>query len=281
MRDKIIPDTLFIGPMRTATTWIHEYLSARNDVCLPKGVKETFFFDRHFDQGLSWYKAHFRHYNPKRHKRVVEVAPSYFHSPEAPERIAESLGQPRLVVVVRDPVERSISHYRHIRRRGLTKASLLKAIKSFPEIVKASQYAALLDRWEEIFGAGSVRLLFQKELAVSPSDFVRSLCRTIDLPYKEPSSGLVTARVNSAGDPPFFWLARAGKMVADFLRAHQLYGLINLAKTLGLKRVFFGADRPQRKSVVSEEERQVLYAMLADDWKEMQQRFKQARHNNL
>jgi hypothetical protein len=45
------PDAMVIGPMKAGTTWLYSYLISRGDVCLPEGVKETFFFDRRFNKG--------------------------------------------------------------------------------------------------------------------------------------------------------------------------------------------------------------------------------------
>lgn len=267
--------------MRTGTSWIQAYLAGRGDICPPKGVKETFFFDRQFGKGLAWYEAHFRHYDPKRHARTVEVAPSYFHCPEAPERIARTLSRPRLVVVVRDPVERSISHYRHIRSLGLTKRPILEAVEAFPELTEASRYAALLDRWEGVLGTGAVQLLFQDQLKVSPLEFVRSLTQAIGVPYADPTEGLRNARLNSTGDPPIFWLARAAWKVACSLRARRLHGVVEVAKAVGLKRVFLGSDRSTRKVIITEEDRQALRTILAADWEDMKRRLRSCSYSNF
>lgn len=266
-----LPDTLFIGPMRTGTTWTYDYLRTREDVCLPKGVKETLFFDRHFTE-VSWYQSHFQHYDPHRHGRVVEVAPSYFHCPEAPERIARLLGRPRLVVIVRDPVKRCISHYRHLRRRGLTKRPILEAVEVFPEIVEASRYAAMIKRWEIVFGEGAVKLLFQEDLKASPSEFAASLCKILELPYRDVPADLIKSRVNSASDPPNFLLARLGKKAADYLRSRRLYAPVHVAKAVGLKQVFFGSGQGGIKPTVTQEELHALTNMLADDMAEFEQR---------
>jgi len=272
---KVLPDSLIIGPMRTATTWVYEYLKARGDICLPKGVKETFFFDQRFEKGVVWYASHFKHFDPAKHTRVVEVAPSYFHAEEAPKRIREVLGTPRLIAIVRDPIERSISHYRHLRRRGLVTCSLREATKKFPEIVGASQYARCLQRWETVFGIGSVFLLYYDALLSNPQAFVSSLCQALAIPMLPIPQDLLQRKVNPAGDPPFPRLARLGLKLADLLRDHRLYGPIELAKRLGLKSLFFGSEHAPRKSAISPKDREFLRELLDEDWR----KFK-AKHEN-
>ena len=79
-----LPSFFIIGPPRTGTSWLHNILSQKAWLSHP--TKETRFFDRHFDRGLHWYKSHYRKANGGR--TIGEVAPTYFASSEARERIA-------------------------------------------------------------------------------------------------------------------------------------------------------------------------------------------------
>ena len=88
MPDQFQLSFLAVGPGRSGTTWLHEALRHHPGLCLPMNVKETMFFDRHHDKGLSWYADHFRHCKPG--QLCGEVGPTYFHVPDAPERIKEA-----------------------------------------------------------------------------------------------------------------------------------------------------------------------------------------------
>lgn len=269
-----LPDGLIIGAMRAGTTWVYEYLKARGDVCLPRGVKETFFFDRRFGKGVDWYAAHFRHRNREKHIRVVEVAPSYFHCNEAPTRIQGILGCPRLILIVRDPIERSISHYRHLRRRGLVSASLREAIDKFPEIVEASLYGRNIERWTAAFRESSIHVLWHDQLRSRPELFVTELCRALDIPFKPIPNHLRLRRdINSAGEPVSPWLARTGLRLANWLREHRCYAPIEFAKALGLKNIFFGFERGGKKIFVPDEEKRFLAKLVANDWEAFRNRF--------
>src|SRR5690242_7801284 len=76
-------------PPRTGTSWLHEILRGR--AVLPSSAKETRFFDSHFHRGMDWYRAHY----PKTidGRCIGEVAPTYFASAEARERIAKLFPQ--------------------------------------------------------------------------------------------------------------------------------------------------------------------------------------------
>lgn len=234
-----LPDAVLIGPMKSGTSWIQDYLQARGDVNLPGGVKETFFFDRRFDKGVEWYAAHFRKMKPGRHRLTVEVAPSYFHSADAPERMRSVLGDITLIVTLRDPVRRAWSHYLHLRRYGYTAAPLRKAVEDFPEILEASRYKTCLARWGEFFPKDRLYILQQEDLTRSVGEYAKRLCNGLSIPFMPPPESLQGKR-NEAAVPRSFLLAAVGDRTAHFLRAKRLYGVVNFAKRLGLKEFFFG-----------------------------------------
>ncbi|MFB6286743.1 MAG: sulfotransferase domain-containing protein, partial [Candidatus Bipolaricaulia bacterium] len=177
-----LPDALVIGPMRAATTWVHRYLKQRGDTCLPTDVKETFFFDRRFEKGLDWYAQHFQNCQNRESRIVMEVGSSYFHSDEAPERIRNTLGGSiPLIVIYRDPVERSFSHFAHLRRYGLTSLPLREAAEEFPEILAASRYAEQLRRWADYFGRDCLTILRLETLKDSSVQFARTLTQALNL----------------------------------------------------------------------------------------------------
>src|ERR1700691_4567202 len=112
-----LPDFLAVGPARTGTTWLHGVLFQR--ASLPKGTKETHYFDWFYDKGLDWYRAYFAECSPDR--PVGEVAPTYFQKPEVRERIARVMPNCRIICSLRDPVERAYSLYRVFIREGETR----------------------------------------------------------------------------------------------------------------------------------------------------------------
>ena len=151
MKKLLLPGVLFIRPPRTGTTWIWEYLQARGDIVLPEGVKETWFFSNMFHKGVNWYASHFKH--KKGYSAVIEIDPTLFSHPEAPNRVHKVLRSDVLIVVtVKDPVERSWSHYLHTRRCVWTRNPLQRAIEEIPDIIEASRYSKHIPRWQSVFG---------------------------------------------------------------------------------------------------------------------------------
>ena len=108
-----LPNFLFVGPARTGTTWLHGVLYHR--AWLPRGTKETHYFDSFYDKKLDWYRAYFRRC---RGRRWGEVTPTYFQKPEVRERIARDVPNCKIICTLRDPVERAYSTYRVFVREG-------------------------------------------------------------------------------------------------------------------------------------------------------------------
>lgn len=78
-------------------------------------TKELHFFDRHFDRGMDWYAEQFE--PRKRHEQIGETTPAYMYKPRARKRLIAHLPDARIVMILRNPVDRAYSHYWHDVRR--------------------------------------------------------------------------------------------------------------------------------------------------------------------
>lgn len=133
---RVLPDFLIVGAQRAGTTSLYRTLTQHRDV-LPAGLhKGVHWFDTSFDKSPSWYRGHFpTRFAVERARRsngvrpiTGEASPYYMFHPAAPARIAEQLPTARLVVLLRDPVERAYSAYTHERARGFETLSFPDAL---------------------------------------------------------------------------------------------------------------------------------------------------------
>lgn len=236
------PGFIFIGPMKAGTTWVHDYLYSRGDICLPKSTKESFFFDRNFDKGLLWYESHFAHFNEELYKCIVEVSPSYFTNQEAIKRIKSVLGNISIVLTIREPIARSYSHYLHLRRYGYTNKALKEAVLDFPEIIDASLYSKHLEQWKSILENSSIFILNFDLLCRNQNEYAREICRILDVDFISPtdlSSDLLNAK-NKAGVAPNQKLASFARVTAARLKRYRAYYILNFFRKMGLRNLFYG-----------------------------------------
>ncbi|HEY1464000.1 MAG TPA: sulfotransferase [Terriglobales bacterium] len=234
---RMLPSFFIVGPPRTGTTWLHEVLSQRT--LLPDPTKETRFFDNHFQRGTAWYRAHFK---GAENQRVGEVAPTYFASNEARERIAELVPNARIVCVFRDPVERVFSLYRLKRAYGMIPWSLEEAISRDPELIESGKYATKLKEWWHTFGHESVLPMFYEDLRQNPQYFVNSVADFIGI-----SRFNLTAsdfkRIHSSESmtlPKNYYRTRGATLMADWFKARQLDNIVSIVKNSSLIKYFLG-----------------------------------------
>jgi hypothetical protein len=190
-----LPDYLIIGAAKSATTSLYEYLAAHPAVCAPLR-KEIWYFDRHYDRGSAWYRAHF----PTRiHRARIErqtgyatltgeATPSYLPSPDVPARVAALMPEVKLVVLLRNPVDRAISHYSMRVRHGLETRPIDDALSADSSYVALGRYAEQLERWFECIRPEQLLVLPSDELTSAKNPGFDQVLRFLDLaPWRPPA----------------------------------------------------------------------------------------------
>jgi hypothetical protein len=131
----MLPSFLVIGAQRAGTTSFFHDLSQHPDVAHPVG-KELHFFNYEYWRGTSWYRSFFPTVAARQRARLTgrnlvagEATPYYMFHPAVPGRVDEMLPDVRLIVLLRNPVNRAYSHYQKMRRMGFEWLAFEKAIE--------------------------------------------------------------------------------------------------------------------------------------------------------
>lgn len=113
------PDFLIIGSQKCGTTSLFSYLK-KHPLILTSQKKELHFFNDNYEKGVDWYKAQFPN---KLNDQILigEATPGYLYCPYTPERVAKLLPNAKLIVLLRNPVDRAWSHYKHYKRKSMDK----------------------------------------------------------------------------------------------------------------------------------------------------------------
>jgi hypothetical protein len=143
---RVLPDFVIIGAQRSGTTSLFKYLSAHPDI-YPAVFKEVHFFDRFFNRGVSWYRSFFplalqhRYVTHVQERAFLtgEATPYYLFHPHAAERMAGLLPHVKLIVILRNPVDRAYSQYYHEVKRGLESVSFDEALHRERKILNIEQ----------------------------------------------------------------------------------------------------------------------------------------------
>ena len=231
------PSFVVVGPPRTGTSWLHKVLQPY--ATLPSPSKETRFFDLHFHRGLEWYSWHF----PRQHQGPVgEIAPTYFASPEARHRIAETLPHSKIVFVFRNPVERAVSLYKLKLAYGMYRWNFLEALRRDPELITSGLYWTHLSGWRESFPDEQLLVMVYDDLATDPQHFVGSIASFIGIPNLTiPQSQLNRVFSTERMTRPRSYLAtRTATAFADWCKSRRLDHLVASVRESAFIRLFLG-----------------------------------------
>lgn len=180
---RALPDFLIIGTQRGGTTSLYNYLVRHPAIVGTRLTKEVHYFDLNFERGERWYRAFFPTRDAVERLRrknngalaIGEASPYYQFHPHVPGRVADLLPDARFIVMLRDPVERAWSHYRHEvelgyerlpfeaalqreRERVAEEAERLRRDPTFVSVahqhfsyLARGEYASQMEAWFELF----------------------------------------------------------------------------------------------------------------------------------
>ena len=240
-----LPSFFIIGPPRTGTSWLHEVLGRHT--LLPSPTKETRFFDSHFDRGFEWYRAHFP--TSTEDRLVGEVAPTYFVSAQARERIAEVIPAAKVVCIFRDPVERVVSLYRLKRAYGMIPWSFEEAIVRDSELMESGKYGVNLKAWRRTLGADQVLATVYDDLRDEPQAYLDSVTDFIGIPRFElaPSQIGRVFTSETMTHPRNYYRTRSATAMAEWLKLRQLDTVVAAVKRSPLLKLVLGGGPPFTK----------------------------------
>jgi hypothetical protein len=207
-------------------------------------TKETRFFDKHFERGLGWYGSHYRDVADGR--AVGEVAPTYFASHQARERIARLIPKAKIVCTFRNPVDRVVSLYRLKRAYGWIRSTFEEALTNDPEFLESSRYAAYLKDWLTTFGDSQVMPTLHEDMQADPQGYLDKVVDFVGAPRVKlhPSQMAHVLTAEGMTEPRNYSWTRTALLLAEWSKAQRLGKLVDTAKKLGAMKLFIGGGQP-------------------------------------
>jgi hypothetical protein len=160
-----LPNLVVVGGLKCGTTSLHHYLNLHPEIEMSRPKELNFFVaELNWPLGPEWYTSHFSGRAAVR----GESSPHYTNRPRfegVPERMRSVLGEARLVYMVRDPIDRMLSHYLHPVGGGYDNRTLTDAFAD-PEsaYVTRSRYFFQLEPYLEAFGEERIEIVGREEL---------------------------------------------------------------------------------------------------------------------
>ena len=212
---RVLPNFFVIGPGRTGTTSLYHYLDQHP--CITKSAyDELGYFDNNFHLGLNWYRSLFptkftQQKVESKYKKFLtyDVTPGYIRRPWAARRISSYFPNTKLIAVLRNPVDKTYSHYIMGVNEGNEKRSFeevikydLKQLENFSDsyskksddyfknviensFVARGFYLEQLDIWFKLFPKKQILIIKSEDLASRTTEVVKDIFNFLMLPeYK-------------------------------------------------------------------------------------------------
>ena len=126
------PDFIIVGTQKGGTTSLYRCLSQHPSIVpLSEKKKELHFFSSFYNKGNDWYLEQFPEKTPE--QISGEGSPFYLFHPHAAERIADTLPDVKIIIMLRNPIHRAISHYHQQYRRNHEDLPMMEAFKKEEE----------------------------------------------------------------------------------------------------------------------------------------------------
>ena len=169
---RLLPNTFVIGAAKCGTTSLWLYLNAHPEIAFSINKEPAFFVRPDYRDRLEWYESLFEEAS------IIGEASTLYSAhpvhPDVPERIHSLVPDPKLIYMVRDPVERAVSHYVEQVSRGFENrpaaAALMDPDESRNLYLAASSYATQVKRYLEVFPSSSLLIIDQNELRDDPGE---------------------------------------------------------------------------------------------------------------
>lgn len=213
----MLPEFVVIGPGHCGTTSMFELYLRSNPNILPSKNKEIFYFDINYKKSLNWYKQFFptiftKFFRSLRSKKTItgEATPNYFFHPFAAEKMKKVIPNVKIILMLRNPVNRTISNYRFHYLYGKQKLTFEKALERERELYEGeyekflkskdlekdvdttlsylarSRYAEALERFLLYFDKKQILFLNSDEYFKNSIKEYNKILSFLGLPYHEP-----------------------------------------------------------------------------------------------
>lgn len=210
-------DFIGIGPSKTGTTTIARLLEAHPQICLSV-PKEIFYFNKtdvywsqstenpNHNKSTEWYFNHFKHCQINSTKG--EITPNYFIDSEAPKKIKEIFPNAKIIVSLRNPVDRAYSSYNMIAHYHLgEQRPFSQVIREVPEYVEKGLYYKNINKYLQYFDRSQIIVLTFEEIKNDPKKMIQKLYSFLGVDDSFTPENL-HLKANSAKKTQYKWMQK-------------------------------------------------------------------------
>ena len=184
---KRLPGCIIFGVQKCGTKALAEFLKAHPNVSLDS--RQTYYFSQNYDKGLDWYKDQMA--CSESHQIVLERTPQYFYYKEVPKRIYNMNEKMKLILIVCDPITRSISNFAmakdrdredvHEQFEDCVLGNDCK-VNSSCKYVRKSNYQKFMPYWLNVFPLSQIHIVNGDKLKDDPATVLNDVEKFLGIP---------------------------------------------------------------------------------------------------
>jgi hypothetical protein len=265
-----LPTFLGIGVPKAGTTWLYNLLLSHPEAYIPKELKGIRFFNRNYELGTEWYQGFFPpDAEAGDYKAIGEITAHYLYNVNCPERIASQLDQPKLILMLRNPVDRSWSHYRHSVRLSNYQGTFEEFLNDDPGVIRFSHYAEHIRRYWSIIDPDRMLILLSDQVFKDFLSARNEIAQFLELDAGKFPADAGSRVVNKGFIPRYRSVYSIFAKTAEAARDHNIHWPRNLALKLGVKRII-SAKGEYQPMKMRPETRQYLLGIFDQEISELE-----------
>lgn len=207
------PDFFVIGAAKSGTTSLYEFLNAHPDVCMSSVKEPNFFSYKEIEQQKLYYKvkniktveSYARLFGDCKPGQIKgEASVSYIFYPRTASLIKEFAPEARIIAILRNPMQRAVSHYNMDRNLGLVKLKLREVFTEpdryplyFQQYFELGNYHTHLKKYFEIFHKDRIAVFLYDELIDHEARLAERLCSFLQIQPPQSDTPIQASNITS------------------------------------------------------------------------------------
>jgi hypothetical protein len=266
-RRPTLPNLIVIGAMKCSTTSLHHYLSLHPEIYMSKQKELNFFDERlRWHKGIDWYASQF----DASYSINGESCPQYTIFPTAtgvPQRMSETLRSPKFIYLVRDPIDRLLSHQTEIMDLWPHARAFNVADLSFETstAVQCSFYYRQIAEYLRFFSRDSILVLLAERLNSNPREEMKRIFKFLNVDDNFWSDEIGVSRLNEGRRKRFVaqWFSQSAPAFLKEPSAYREWMPWPMQRALhGISRI---GGKPIKKPTITVQEDEILQKLFRED----------------
>jgi len=187
------PNFFIVGAARSGTTTLYYTLKKHPDIFMSPVKEPNYFCNDNYGKKVNTWEEYLNLFKKARDEKIIgEASPKYLYCKEAPQNIKSKIRNPKILIQLRNPVDRAISHYQWEKMGGKEPLSFKEAIKKEKErieqgypfsyhYVHVGLYYEQVKRFIDTFGGKNVKITIFEELIKNPKKVLKEIYEFLEV----------------------------------------------------------------------------------------------------